>query len=109
MQRFAQNRWWTLILTLSLLLATSAAFSPAYAVGDGSDLVEIGDGGGGGNPGGDPDSPSGPGKKAAGSGRAAPGGNRYTAASVGDGGSVKSVWVWRFHVVLKSLVVRYTR
>lgn len=109
MRRFAQNRWWAFILAFCLLLTSSAAFSPANATGDGSDLIEIGDGGGGSNPGGDPDSPAGPGNRGAGSGRATPGGHRYAATSVGDGGSAKSVWVWRFHVVLRSLIVRYSR
>jgi hypothetical protein len=110
MQRFAQNRWWAFILTLCLLLSSGAAISPAFSAGDGSDLIEIGgEGGGGSDPSGDPDSPAGPGKRGAGSGRATPGGYRYAATSVGDGGSAKSVWVWRFHVVLRSLMVRYSR
>jgi hypothetical protein len=109
MRRFAQSRWWAFILTLSLLLASSAAISPAFALGDGSDLIAIGDGGGGSSPGGDPDSPAGPGKRGAGSGRAAPGGYRYAATSVGDGGPATSVWAWKFHVVLRSLIIRYSR
>jgi len=109
MQRFAQNRWWAFILTLCLLLSSGAAISPAYSIGDGPAPIEIGGGGGGSDPGGDPDSPTGPGKRGAGSGRAVPGGYYYAATSVGDGGSAKSVWVWRFHVVLRSLMVRYSR
>lgn len=109
MLRFAQNRWWAFILALSLLISGSAAMPSAVTADSGSDLIANGDGGGGGNPGGDPDSPSGPGKRGAGYGRATPGGYGYAATSVGDGVSVKSVWMWRFHVVLRSLMVRYIR
>lgn len=109
MVRFAQNRWWAFILALSLVLASGTAFSPSMAAGDGSNRIEIGDGSGGSDPGGDPDSPAGPGKRAPGAGRAAPGGHRYAVTSVGDGGSATSVWVWRFHVVLRSLIIRYSR
>lgn len=110
MQRFAQNRWWAFMLVLTLLLSSGAALTPTMVAGDGFDPIEIGGGGGGGSdPGGDPDSPSGPGKRAPGTGRVAPGGYRYAATSAGDGGWVKSVWVWRFHVVLRSLIVRYSR
>ena len=109
MLRFAQNRWWAFILALSLLLASASAVSPAFATEDGSDAIAIGDGGGGSTPGGDPDVPAGPGKNGTGARHAAPGGYRYAATAVGDGGSAKSVWIWRFHVVLRSLIIRYSR
>lgn len=108
MRRFTQNRWWAFILMLSVLLASSATMPwPSY--GGEVDPIEIGDGGGGSDPGGDPDGTAGPGKRGAGSGRATPGGYRYAATSVGDGGSASSRWVWRFHVVLRSLMSRYRR
>ena len=107
MLRFAQNRWWAFILTLSLLLSSVTVIAPAS--GDGSDPIEIGDGSGGSDPGGDPDVPAGPGKAGFGARRAAPGGYQVAATAVGDGGSLASVWVWRFHVVLRSLIIRYSR
>ena len=108
MLRFAQNRWWAFILTLSLLLSSVTAIAPAYS-GDGSDPIEIGEGSGGSDPSGDPDVPAGPGKAGFGARRAAPDGYQYAATAVGDGGSRASVWVWRFHVVLRSLIIRYSR
>lgn len=105
MRRFAQNRWWIFILTLSVLLASSVTVSsPSYA-GEGPDPIEIG----GPAPGGDPDSPSGPTKRGPGSGRLTPSGNRYAVTSVGDGSLAQSGWIWRFHVVLRSLVIRHIR
>jgi len=109
MLRFAQNRWWAFVLTLSLLITSGAALSPAFGDGGASDILVIGDGGGGSNPSGDPDVPAGPGKTGTGTRHAAPGGYRYAATAVGDGGSAASVWVWRFHVVLRSLIIRYSR
>ena len=107
MRRFAQNRWWTFILTLSLLLAASATISsPSYGGGPGD--MEMGDGGGGGA-GGDPDSPTGGGNRSPGYGRAAAGRYQSAVTPVGDGGSATSVWVWRLHVVLRSLMSRYLR
>ena len=108
MRRFTQNRWWAFILMLSVLLASSATMSsPSY--GGGSDPIVIGGDSGGSDPGGDPDGTAGPGKRGAGCGRATPGGYRYAATSVGDGGSASSVWIWRFNVVLRSLMSRYHR
>ncbi len=108
MRRFSQNRWWAFILMLSILLASSATLSsPSY--GGGPEPIELGDGDGGSGPGGDPDGPAGPSKRAPGAGRVAPGGYRYVATSVGDGGSASSVWIWRFNVVLRSLMSRYHR
>ena len=106
MRRFTQNRLWAFILMLSVLLASSTTLSsPSY--GEGPDPIVFD--GGSGDPGGDPDSPAGPNKRGPGNGRVSPSGYRYTATAVGDGGSASSVWVWRFHVVLRSLMSRYLR
>ena len=108
MRRFAKNRWWAFILTLSVLVASTATFSsPSY--GEGLDPISIGDGGetgGGGttSPKGDPDGPSGPTKRSPAGRGISSGGNFYAATPVGDGGAAVSVWTWRFHVVLRSLV-----
>src|SRR5262245_11225795 len=104
MRRFAKNRWWAFILMLVVLLASSTTF-PSRSMGEGNDPIVIP--GGGDPPSGDPDYPSG--SKRTGYGRATPGTTRYTAASVGDGSSARSVWVWRLHLVLRSLIVRYSR
>jgi len=105
MGRFGQ-KWWAFILTLSILLASSAAIpSPSHGLGPGK--IEIGDSEGGGD-GGDPDSPTG-GSRSPVIGRIAPGGYQRAATSVGDGGPATSVWVWRLHVVLQSLMSRYLR
>lgn len=107
MRRFAENRWWTIILTLCVLLASSATLStPSF--GEGQDPFEIGDPSPP-PPGGDPDGPSGPSKYAPSGGRAVRQVYHYTAGPVGDGGSVASVWSWRFHVALRSLIGRYIR
>ena len=107
MRRLGQNRWWSFILMLGILLASGATMtSPSY--GGEMDPMMF-DGGSGGDPGGDPDGTAGPGKRGPGSGRMAPGGHRYVATSVGDGGRVSSIWMWRIHVVLRSLMSRYQR
>jgi len=108
MRRFAKNRWWAFILMLSVLLTSSATISPASS-GDAPDPIVIGGGDDGSGPGGDPDGPAGPSKRGPGAGRVAPGGYRYAANSVGDGGPVPSIWIWRFNVVLRSLLSRYQR
>jgi len=109
MRRFVKNRSWAFILTLTVLLASSATFS-SLSYGDGNDPLAIPGGGPGSPPGGDPDQPVGPSKSGPGYGRATPGSGRYaTAASMGDGVSARSVWVWRLHVVLRSLISRYSR
>jgi hypothetical protein len=110
MRRFAKNRWWAFILTLIVLLASSATLTaPSYA--DGSEQVITPDGGSGGAPpAGDPDGPSGPGKKSPTGGYVHTGGTGFMAVtSVGDGGPAWRVWSWRFHVVLLSLRARYFR
>lgn len=108
MLRFAKNRWWAFILTLSVLLASSATFS-SRSYGDGNDPLVIPGGAPDAPPGGDPDGTAGPGKRGTGYGRAVPGSSQYAVTPMGDGGSARSVWVWRLHVVLKSLVARYFR
>jgi len=108
MRRFAQNRWWTFILMLSVLLAGSATISsPSYGLTR-PDKIEDSDGGGGAGDGGDPDSPTG-GSRSPGYGRAVPGGSQYGVTTVGDGSSSASVWKWRLHVVLRTLMSRYFR
>jgi len=108
MRRFVMNRWWALILMLSVLLAYSTTFpTRSSAAGDGNDPIAIPNGGGGSAPGGDPDAPAG--KRGPGYGRAMPRAGRYTVTSVGDGSSAKSVWVWRLHIALQSLISRYSR
>lgn len=108
MRRFAQNRWWSYILTLCVLLACAATF-PSPSVGEGVDPIVLPIGGTDPDPGGDPDGTAGPGKRGYGYGRAVPGGERYGTTAMGDGVSVRSVWVWRLHVVLRSLLSRYSR
>ena len=107
MRRFLVNRWWALILMLSVLLASSTTFPARSRAADGNDPIEIPGGGPGSPPSGDPDAPAG--KRSPGYGRVAPGSIRYAATSTGDGSSAKSVWIWRLHVVLQSLISRYSR
>lgn len=108
MRRFAQNRWWIFILMLSVLLAGSATISsPSYGL-TGPGKIEVGDSGGGASEGGDPDSPTG-GGRSPGLGRVAPGVSQGAVTTVGDGGPATSVWIWRLHVVLRSLMSRYLR
>lgn len=104
MLRFAKNRWWAFILTLSLLLTGSATFA-SLSYGDGIVPIANPDT----PPAGDPDTPVGPSKQAPGKGRAVSVGSRYADSSMGDGVSARSVWVWRLHVVLRSLIIRYSR
>lgn len=106
MRRFAQNRWWAFILTLSVLVASTATLSaPSYA--DGLSPIVISDGGdtggGGGPPRGDPDGPGGPNKSSAIRGGKLPGKTIVVVTSVGDGGTAVSAWTWRLRIVLKSL------
>lgn len=108
MRRFVLNRWWTFVLTLGVFLASIPTLSsPSF--GDGQDPLVITDPVGGSSPGGDPDGPAGPSKQAPVKGRSIRQVNRYTAVPVGDGSSVASVWSWRFHVALQSLMSRYIR
>jgi hypothetical protein len=108
MRRFAQNRWWTFILMLSVLLAGSATISsPSYGL-TGPGKIQVGDGGGGGSDSGDPDSPTG-GSRRTGYGRAVPSASPATVTTVGDGSPVTSIWTWRLHVVLRTLMSRYLR
>ena len=105
MRRFLVNRWCALILMLGVLLLSSTTFPARSRAADGNDPIVI-PGGGTDPPSGDPDSPAG---KRTGYGRAVRGGDRYAATSLGDGRSAKSIWVWRLHVVLQSLIARYSR
>jgi len=106
MPRFVTNRWWALVLALSVVFASSVALTPPPSYGD-PDPVMIPDGNP--PPQGDPDGTAGPGKQAGARSRALPGSTRYLVASKGDGGFARSVWVWRLHVVLQSLIARYSR
>jgi hypothetical protein len=107
MRRFAENRWWSYLLTLSVMLA-SIAIVPSSSYGDGGpDPIVLP--GGGPDPGGDPDGSVGPGRSGPGYGRMRPGGSRHATTAMGDGVSARSVWVWRLHVVLRSLLSRYGR
>src|SRR5262245_50696444 len=108
-RRLLVNWWWAFVLVLGVLLASVATF-PVRSSADGSDPIAIPGGGSGPGspPSGDPDSPSN-GKRSPGYGRAVPVIGRSSVNSTGDGISAKSVWVWRLHVVLQSLIVRYSR
>ena len=108
MRRIAQNRWWAFILALSVLIVSSTTHAPA-SYGSGMDPLEFAGGSPGSSSGGDPDGPAGPSKRVSPGGRVAPGGAGFGLTPVGDGGPVNSVWVWRFHVVLRSLLVRFQR
>jgi hypothetical protein len=109
MRRFAQNRWWSYLLTLSVMLACIATI-PSSSYGDsGTDPITLPGGGGAPDPGGDPDGTAGPGRGGPGYGRMVPGGSRHATTAMGDGVSARSVWVWRLHVVLRSLLSRYSR
>lgn len=111
MRRFAKNRLWAFILTLCVLLASSATLTaPSYGDGLPDPVITPDGGGGGAPPAGDPDGPAGPSRKLPGGGHAQPGGTGFMAVtSVGDGGPAWRVWSWRFHVVLLSLRARYFR
>jgi hypothetical protein len=89
------------------VFASSVTFAPSPSYGDGPDPLVIPDGNP--PPQGDPDGTAGPGKQTGGRSRALPGTTRYVVSSKGDGGSARSVWVWRLHVVLQSLIARYSR
>lgn len=110
MRRFVQNRWWSYLLTLSVMLAGIATV-PSSSFGDsGTDPITLPGGGGAPDPGGDPDGTSGGGRnKGPGYGRSLPDGSRHATTAMGDGVSARSVWVLRLHVVLRSLLSRYSR
>jgi hypothetical protein len=111
MGRFAKNQWWAFILTLSVLLASSASFTSSSYAASWKDLMYVSDGGSGGLSG-DPDGPGGPNSSSPngpGKYRLAPGGNTDAVRPVGDGSAAMRVWSWRFHIVLRSLVGRWSR
>jgi hypothetical protein len=109
MRRFALNRWWAFVLTLSVLVASSATLSaPSYGdvlspIRNSSDGGDSGGGGGTTTPRGDPDGPGGPTKSSSDGGGTSSGRTIHVVASAGDGGTAVSVWTWRLHVVLGSL------
>lgn len=106
MRRFTQNRWLAFILVLGFLLATPA--SPSFGDGSPDPIQFDGGGGGGSDPGGDPDGTGGGGyKKGPGYGRVSAG--RYGLINAGDADRTSSTWIWRLHVVLRSLTSRMFR
>ena len=120
MPRFKANRWWTFILTLSVL-STLAIWRPAGSIADvsrgDSRSPGFGDGTGGGGtpptPGvGDPDQPQG-GTLKKGSGQF--GGLQYSrnalasSRSVGDSGEWSNVWMWRLTVMARVLRISWIR
>ncbi len=108
MHRFGKNRWWTLILTLTLSLACFA--SPRLVRAD--DPTQFGDpsGSGGGNTG-DPDVPDNP-TKGKGYVRGAMRPSTYVYSSrrtAGDGYAGGTVMMWRLRVALLSLRIFFVR
>jgi hypothetical protein len=108
MPRFNANRWWTLILTLSLGCAFVAS-STTRATAESSLLDELGGTDrGDGTPApplpgaGDPDSPM-SGRRAGREAVVQPSTNVSTSRAVGDGTAVDSVMMWRIRAVLQSL------
>jgi hypothetical protein len=100
MLRFSWNRWWTLILALSLCLACIASRStPVRAQSPG----EITDSGMPGPYSGDPDLPTGPAKTKSGRGALQPGGRLATVRSGGEGRVTARVVMWRLLVMVKGL------
>lgn len=116
MRRFVMNRWCAFVLALSVLITSTATFSPPVVYGDGLDPISISDGDTGSSggdttgPRGDPDGPGGPTQRMP-SGRAVSsvGSGIYASRPAGDGGSALSVWTWRLHVVLRSLLRGWIR
>lgn len=107
MSRFVKNQWWAFILTLGVLLASSASLTSSSYAGW-KDPMYVGDSSGGGLSG-DPDGPGGPNKPQPTGYRLSPGGNTDAVRPVGDGSAATRVWSWRFHVVLRSLASRWLR
>src|ERR1051325_7523249 len=110
MHRFPMNRWWTLIVTLTLCLASFAG--PRIARADDSNPSLLPDPQGGGNDnGGDPDVPDGPGKVKGSSGGPMLRGRRVYALRqpVGDGTWSGTVVMWRLRVVAWSLRTFFVR
>ena len=100
MLRFSMNRWWTLILALSLCFVCIASRpTPVRADNPG----EIVDGGIPGPYAGDPDVPTGVGKLKAGRGALQPDGRLDPIRSVGDGRVTVRVVMWRLSVMFKGL------
>ncbi|MBI3539654.1 MAG: hypothetical protein HY076_05225 [Candidatus Eisenbacteria bacterium] len=87
-----------------MLLASGAAL-PSVTKADSDPVYYIPDGGGA--PAGDPDGPAGPTKRLPPSGRISPAQGNYSVTTAGDGGTGWRVWMWRFHVVLLSLKIRF--
>lgn len=110
MHRFPKNRWWTLILTLTLCLASFAGSRIARADDSNPSLLPDPPGNGSDN-GGDPDVPDGPGKvKGYSRGMMLPGTSVYALRSpVGDGTWSGNVMMWRLRVVAWSLRTFFVR
>ena len=100
MLRFAKNRWWALILALSLsLVCISSRSTPVWAAGPG----EVTDNGTPGPYSGDPDMPTGPEKNRAGRGAMQPQGRMDSQRPVGDGQVTVRVVMWRLLVMVRGL------
>ena len=96
MLRFHKNRWWTLILALSLCFASYAS-RPNPAMADGPNEIQNGTPGPGD---GDPDMPTTPGKQSrAGRGALKPSGRQDPWRSVGDGRQPVRVVMWRLYIM----------
>jgi len=111
MPRFKSNRWWTLILTLSLGCAFVASMAaPANAVCMGEGLSE-GDQGSGSSvpppPGGDPDLPMASSKMAPRGAAMQLSANISTTRVAGDGTPMDGVRMWHLRVVLQGLRLWY--
>ena len=117
MSRFSVNRWWALVLTLSLFVACFFLLSaqmPAVAHADSASQIQLAD------PGlpdagyGDPDVPIGPGQAKPGKQGVSRGGVNQVAVqcgtrTVGDGKAPISVAVMRLRLFLLSLRSFYLR
>jgi hypothetical protein len=103
MPRFKVNRWWILILTLSLGFAL-VAFTSTNATASARITDELGRSGGAPPPGdGDPDIPVSSAKRARPGAVGQPTAGLSTRRAAGDGASVDSAMMWNFRIVLQSL------
>lgn len=110
MPRQFGSRWFAIVLTLCVLLASNAALPrKSFGSWDGKDPSIIGDDagrGGSGSESGDPDAPSGPDRRSVTPGRGARSGYTRTAVPVSGASGALRVWTWRIQVVLRSLRTR---
>jgi hypothetical protein len=117
MSRFSVNRWWALVLTLSLFVACFFLLSaqmPAVAHAEGGAQILLSDPGTPGGGYGDPDVPIGPGQARPGKQGVSRGGVNQVAVqsgvrTVGDGKAPISVAVMRLRLFLLSLRSFYLR